>query len=714
MFYIQRVKKAAFVILILGATLMRLHASQYISIIAAQPYRDSSITGITINDVQQLLKDACGCQVGFNDATAPVLIVLPHPSNLKPAEQNKWAKAASFPYRDYPVHDYSWKQYHQNNQVILELKATTLQGISFGLYGLLQEKLGFKFYHPRNTIIPHWAGWPLNGDFTFEGKPLFDKKGFHLHTQHHTELAEQLLDPTQPHALEDVREYINWLARNGQTYFEFCLLESIDRKAWPPYAKAFVDYCHQRGIQAAVDLSLHMIQQKTFQLYVGPAAKKKQIEKNLQWLMAADWDFINMEFSTAEFIAGNYRKKEGLRQYIISWLAKNSHTKLMGRQHVVKHENEQGAKRKGFDWDSASIALDRRRGVLSHTVMFYSMTEPHAPVYENENQRHQFQFLLHENKIRETWYYPESAYWITFDNSMPMLLLPYLSARLSDIDTCVAYNIPGHVTFSSGWEWGYWLIDWSIARWSWQYSTDGKAQQRTPTMYTEELMSSAKEKQAFNAALDLQQEYLKDKDMMRWMTAMTITDEIGIKALNDEYHPRPKTPYKYLQRKATQQELDSVREHVLPLLNQFADKSFNLCEALDTINGNAVVQEFKDGICITGLRAAHRSAVLEYILGVRENRLKKEKVDYSGKLEAAELYRMTAQKVVQGREQHYRYPLDLIAGNKWDHTSYHFGYLYPAHYLHFWHREEEEARKNKYSPLFMNIWNMWRIAGIIN
>ena len=687
--------------------------AETISIIASQALRDSSITGIALDDVQELLTEACGCKVTYNDATAPVVIILPAANKLKPKELNPWAGAATFPYKNYPLHNYSWKQYHQNNQTMLELQATSLQGISFGLYGLLQEKLGFKFYHPRNTVIPKWSSWPLSGDFTFTANPLFDKKGFHLHTQHHTELAEQLHDPAMPKALDDVKEYINWLARNGQTYFEFCLLESIDRKEWPAHAKAIVDYVHQRGMLAAVDLSLHMIQQKTFQLYKGPAAKKKQIEKNLKWLMTADWDFINMEFSTAEFIVGNYRKKEGLRQFIIKWLGENANTKLMGRQHVVKHENEQGAKRKGFEWDSASIALDRQRGVLSHTVMFYSMTEPHAPVYENENQRHQFEFLLREHKIRETWYYPESAYWVTFDNSVPMFLLPYLNARLSDIDTCVKYGIPGHITFSSGWEWGYWLFDWSIARWSWQYTTDGITQKRTPTMYANELLTEG-EQQLFGNALNLQQEYLKDKDLMRWMTAMTITDEIGIKALNDEYHPRPKTPYKYLQRQATQTELDSIKNAVLPLLTAFANSSFNVCEALDTAKGNEVIKELKDGICITGIRAAHRSAVLEYIIGQRENKLKKEKIDYAGKLEAAEVYRMAAQKIVQQREQHYRYPLDLIAAKKWDHTSYHFGYLYPVHELHFWHREEEEARKNKYSPLFMNIWNMWRIAGIIN
>jgi hypothetical protein len=108
-----------------------------------------------------------------------------------------------------------------------------------------------------------------------------------------------------------------------------------------------------------------------------------------------------------------------------------------------------------------------------------------------------YRFLLAEHQKRETWYYPESAYWITFDVSVPMLLLPYLKARLTDIDSCAAHHIPGHLTFSSGWEWGYWLVDWSIARWSWQHTFNGEKQYRFPEMYAQELLPD-KGTQAFH------------------------------------------------------------------------------------------------------------------------------------------------------------------------------------------------------------------------
>ncbi|MBS1596387.1 MAG: hypothetical protein JST90_18895 [Bacteroidetes bacterium] len=701
---------ALFSVLILVVSVFA--AGPTVSIIAPRSVLDSSITALTIKDAQQLIGQACGCEVTLNDNSARVQIVLPEIKASEANKLNRFAEKATFPYRNYPSHDYTWKIKPGGPHVVYELSATSWQGVSFGIYGLMQEHLGFKFYHPRRTIIPHLEkGWQAENEMTLSGHPLFDKKGFHLHTEHPIELTEQLMDGTQPHALEDVKEYLDWLVRNGQTYFEFCLLNDVDRDVWIKHAKAFVDYGHSRGLIMAADLSLHMIQQKTFQLYGGPGNKSKQIEKNLAWLLQADWDVFNMEFSTAEFIAGNKSKKEALRLQVIQYLRDHSHTKLMGRQHVVRHENEMGDKRKAFQWDSATQALDKERGVLSHTVMFYDMTEANAPVYENKNQRHQFQFLLDQMKQRETWYYPESAYWVTFDNSIPLTLLPYLSARLSDIDTCVKYNVPGHITFSSGWEWGYWLFDWSIARWSWQYTYNGHEQKREATMYVRETTSWANEGRV-NEALKLQQQYLKDSTLMKWMTAMTITDEIGLKALNNEYEPRPQWPYKYLLRKANDSILTAVRSRILPQLKAFAEGSEKIVEGLSK-SQDSISQELRDGIEITGLRGWHRYYTLSYILAKREAKLKHQKFAGDSLLVHATAIRTKAQEIVNRRQQHYRYPLELIAAKRWDHTSYHFGYLWLASNLHLWHREEEEARRNKYSPWFMNVWNVGRIAGFI-
>ena len=710
-FYLQGVKKYGPVVI---AILLFAHgfAQPSVSIIAPKDLLDNSITAITIADVQQLLGQACGCEVSVNDTSAKVLLMLPAVNKDSALRLNRFAQQATYPYRNYPEHNYTWSISKPDGRIFYTLSTTTWQGVSFGLYGLLQEHLGFRFYHPRQTVIPHWEyGWPIETANSFSGTELFDKKGFHIHSQHPLELTEQLLDPTAPNALADIKQYVDWLVRNGQNYFEFCLLNSIDKKTWPAHAKQFVDYAHSRGILAGADISLHMIQQKAFQLYGGPINRKKQIEKNLAWLLQANWDYLSMEFSTAEFIAGNTGKKEELRQYIIAWLLKNSQTKLTGRVHVVKHV-EVRDKHKNEVADSPAAALDKQRGVLVHTVMFYDMTEPNAPVYENKNQRHQFEFLLTQIKERETWYYPESAYWITFDNSVPMFLLPYLSARLSDIDTCVKYGVPGHLTFSSGWEWGYWLIDWSIARWSWQYSHDGQKEIRTPTMYADQMSNTTGAAQMMVKELGLQQNYLKDSALMQWMTAMTVTDELHIKGLSNAYEPRPAWSYKFLESKATDSIIAIVRKETLPKLTAFGEKTRAQTASLKR-GQDSVLDEWMDGIEITGLRAIHRYYILKYILDRREAAIHRTQYDGNLLLQKAADTRMLAQEIVNRRQQHYRYPLASIASKRYDHTAYHFSYLYMASNLHFWRREEEQARRNNYSPFFMNVWNIGRIAGVI-
>jgi hypothetical protein len=130
-------------------------------------------------------------------------------------------------------------------------------------------------------------------------------------------------------------------------------------------------------------------------------------------------------------------------------------------------------------------------------------------------------------------------------------------------------------------------------------------------------------------------------------------------------------------------------------------------------NNDPIAAEWRDGIEITGLRALHRYYTTQYILLRREAKLHRQPFKGDVLLQQAGTIRMQAQEVINRRQLNYRYPLSLIAAKRWDHTAYHFGYLYLASNLHFWLREEEQARKNKYSFLFMNVWNVGRIAGVI-
>jgi len=596
-------------------------ANMSISIHAAEKVITQSISNLAIKDVQQLLSKACDCKVSVNKPKANIQINLPEPSLDSFYKIIHQKGSNGVPYFYYPNTAFEWLVIEKENQLHLNLNTQSYEGIAAALYALLQEQLGFRFYHPKEMIAPEWDTFPIKPGWTFAGKERFVKRGFHLHTMHPIELTEALLDPKFPNGLTLVKEYIDWLARNGQNYFEFNLLRTVHLETWIPYARQFTDYAHQKGIIMGLDISLHMIQQKAFMLYKLPPksfkAKSKQVLHYLNILQKANWDVYNIELSSTEYTKGNDKRREKLLKLILGWAADNQ-TKIMGRAHVVK--TEKGV----LNYSASSDVEDEERGVMIHTVMFYQIDEEKAPVYGNENLRHMLDLMNKEQQHRETWYFPESTYWVTFDNSVPMFLLSYFSARLNDILLMEKKGIIGHLTFSSGWEWGYGLIDWSIARWSWDYG-----QPTSPIDVFNLLFENERIAEGVTELLSLQNEYLKEKELIRYLVAQTVSDEVP-KMFSLEFHPTPKWRYKYLFRKAPKTVLDSLRKEVIQPLKQFYEKSDSLLNTLSSIKiKNKKVQpalnELIDGLKITALRAKHRLHCLKSIHQNRIDKLNKSK-----------------------------------------------------------------------------------------
>lgn len=670
-----------------------------------------------IADVQDLLSTACNCNVVRNDPSAQIHLVIMEPRYPSQAEPIDFSKGRPYPYFKIPDHQYTWESKPNDTQTHLTLKSPSYEGLANGLYGLLQEKLGFYFIHPRETVYPCFQEWPLNSTFEFQGIPRFDKKGFHLHTQHPTELTEALHDPSSIDGQEMIREYILWLARNQQNFFEFCLLETVEIENWIPYATSFVNYAHERGVLCSVDLSLHMIQQHAFKLVEFPPKNfqrfEKQIDHRLDLLLSAGFDFINMEFSIAEFVGGFEKLRHRLRKYIVQKINSHPGVKLIGRTHVVKPEDEIGGKKKAKE-----VAIsDPERGNLIHTVMCYSLTDSSAPVYELENFAHLKDLLASENKVRETWYYPESAYWITFDNSIPMFLLPYLTARYEDIQTVQQMGIPGHITFSSGWEWGYWLIDWSIARWSWEFRENGTTQAQGPLMGIEDLFPGREIKNRFLNLLEIENHYLIKRNTLRLLCPHSFSDGLPM-GLNKQFQPRPEVYQEELAKSPGHRSDSIVLEWIGELYNLYnAMKPHS--EALKTIPETVPAYNYEGRRALL-LRELYLSCAVfvNYIEhryhtfnAFRQGMSNKGK-DLSPHLENAENVRARSQVMVDEMELKYRYLVSLIGRRHKSFTSYPYGYLYPVSSLHFWRRHEEQLRLWEFNdPFMMNIYDPARIAG---
>jgi hypothetical protein len=686
-----------------------------LSVISGQGNVNNKISAQAISDVISLLKKACNCDVSINNKKAEILLVLP---DLDPSKaQNPAKNDKEYPLLKYPEHSYSWSSKRVGSQIELKLNTESFEGISFALYGLLQEQLGFYFYHPKQQVIPEIKNWPLSEKFSWSAIPKFPKKGFHLHTMHPIELTEALLNVNYPNGIQEIKTYIDWLARNQQNYFEFNLLESIDRKKWVNYIKEAVDYAKSRGIIMGIDISLHMTQQKAFMLYKNfPASflsKEKQISKNIEYLAEAGFDVYSVEFSTTEFTPGNIKKKKKLQLFLGALLDQKG-AKLFGREHVVQKDKMlKGKKQKEYVMSADEKSLDQKRALLVHTVMFYNIFEDKAPVYKNSNLKHMLDIYKKESTIRETWYYPESAYWITFDNSVPMTLLPYLKARLDDINLMDSLGAEGHLTFSSGWEWGYWLTDWSIARWSWEHSFNGKIQKNTYMQYFAQISELSHNLKVFNSILDLQQDFIKDKELIRYLSPLTFSDELP-SFIKLELQPRPLYNNKYLSKKALPYQLDTLKKNAIEPLLRFADSTEYILNSYKNQN-NDIEEELRLGLYITALRARHKANVMSYYIDKREAGIKKQKfTDVNNRLATAAKIREQALELVKKQEKFYRYPNKLLSETYKSKTAYNFGYLYTVNNLHYWKREEEQARKAKYSPFFMNIMDVWKIMGLKN
>ncbi|HYC27186.1 MAG TPA: hypothetical protein VEB42_00200, partial [Chitinophagaceae bacterium] len=159
------------------------------------------VVQLCIKDIDTLLEKA-GVIVDLNSAEASKYDV--HLSASLTAK-NAIKRQVDFDVLETEPGGFSWIGEKTETSYRMHLDAASAKGISNGLYGLLQDKLGFSFYHPRNMIVPEITAWPLQENFEWKAEPRFNKMGFHIHTMHPLELTQPLLDHTFPNGEEMIK-----------------------------------------------------------------------------------------------------------------------------------------------------------------------------------------------------------------------------------------------------------------------------------------------------------------------------------------------------------------------------------------------------------------------------------------------------------------------------------------------------------------------------
>lgn len=686
-----------------------------IGIQAAQSLLVSPPARLAVEDTVVLLRKTFpGAEITINRADVDVRLVLPDMKGSSSFTQAaRIHQPFSFPRLPAPDSSYIWKSARTAGVTVVRLTAVSPEGVACGLYGLLQEKLGVRFVHPRQTIIPAYHAWPLPALFTFSGTPRFRQRGFHIHTLHPVELTEQLNDPTTPNAFEDVSAYLDWLARNDQNVFQFFLLRNINRKEWINHARRIVAYAHQRGIRCGVEISLAMLQQQAFQTVTLLRAYPpywQQVDETLAWLFQTPWDFVTLEATMGEYLPSLTNLLPTVQTNFERLVMERYNARLLYATHVIGQ--------------TVRRPLNPASGILIHTVMCYSISEPKAPVYGNRNQRFMLEAARVEAKHRETWYWPESSYWVGFDSPVPLLLLPYLDSRWEDMEVMTRIEVTGHLTFTSGWEWGYWLVDWSIACWSWRYTDNGQVRTTSPLSRLAELIPDPVLAANWRKALCLQNYFLKDRELLRYMAALTAFSELPF-PLNRSFQPEPAFRYAWLLHNASDMVAESVLRGPVQDLESYAAAmeiiTFRLVERISCLRQSApefilyepLAEELVTGLQVSALRARHRALTLRALLAKRNAHGlfsgKSSECEYF--LSQAEMVRWEALVLVRNQETRYRYPVELLAQRRSSLTAYPFGYLYPASVLFFWEREEQQIRHDRFDPFFMNLWDIRKISG---
>jgi hypothetical protein len=226
-------------------------------------------------------------------------------------------------------------------------------------------------------------------------------------------------------------------------------------------------------------------------------------------------------------------------------------------------------------------------------------------------------------------------------------------------------------------------------------------------------------------ALALQNDYLKEKELLRFMSALTPFSELP-HPFDKPFQPDPGFRYGWLLNEATEAEAAQALTRPVADLETYAVRMgaiVNLLEKkVDQLQGTGqigeiqfrLLAELERGLQVTALRASHRALTLRALSAKRREHAGR--IDHSRDsgllLAQALLVRQQARTLVQLQEGNYRYPVKQIARRHTSMTSYAFGYLYPASDLFFWEREEEQVRHERFDALFMNLWDMRRTLGV--
>lgn len=564
-------------------------------------------------------------------------------------------------------------------------------GLEFGLYALLEQQ-GIRYFHPEETFIPASAPATLTVK-SVTATPSLPHRGFHLHTVHPIPMLAAL-HFTGKLNQQLVDDYLRWLVRNRQDYLQWALIKVPDMEGARTEARYAVDRGHALGIQVGINPLLWSgglsDLQNGYALF--PASDpdwKTTLHASLDWLLQVPFD--RLDVALGEF---QQSSDTGLVQWIDETQAYVAQISPSTQVMWTSHVGDVGVSPNyGVYYYFVPQFCSAQVGLFVHTVMLYDLNGP-APCYNQTDFHLQRDFLLQELSQRPTWFFPESAYWLTTDSPIPYFMSGYLVGRSNDLAYLAksAPGLQGHVTFTSADEWDYWLTDYLVAHET--YDGPQPLDAFLADTFAPLGPGGVDLGHAVASEATTQWSDLVGRALLPYVAGEDGTDKLGYQS--GIYNHAPRVPFTTIMAMSAA-DLDAFESGTLADVKALATHERSALAQVQALSGELDAsadgwrQELADGLEINALRAEHSAAMYEAAIAAARSKLDGQDRSAEIAQDQAQARAATAQAavVVARREPHYRYGTQELASGK-NPTEYPYGAEYHAHTLELWTSQEDD------------------------
>lgn len=594
---------------------------------------------------------------------------------------------------DVPEDGHALKRIDDGDRATIVVAARDRRNLAHGTYALLEE-LGARFFHPRHELIPPLDGPRLPTALDRQRSSPFELRGTQLHTLHPLEYNPALLSD-DPADLRDAELFVDWLLKTGQNHLQWFLMKTIPTPQWQARAAEIAAYAHARGVTvgAVVHLWEGASLQNGYSLLVEDTDGFPELEARIDEIMVVPFDGI--ELGLGEFLANDPAQILEWLNHATAYVADTYPTTTLSIVNHVGNYPELYVELDGEELFYYHVPgrADPRLVNTVHTVYWYDLYRPQG-AYGHEDFFLQREFLFEELAERRVRYMPESAYWVSADIDVPAFLPEYLKGRHLDIQGLARdpqeRGLPpldGHVMYSSGHEWGYWLTDYLAARMLWE--PEAPLSSFLGVFAAPFGACAADVGGGLERFIDLQDRVLFEGKLIPYVAAEDLHDDLGAAA---GYVTIPaRVPFETVRGmddaaraafdRDVVQALDAAADEAQEIEDDVAARCARADETLAPW-----CDELVDGIAVTKLRMRHSAllyrAVLQAVAGDD---------GHEATFAAAQAVTDEAAVVIARREQGYRFDAPLLAAEFDNETRYEFGLLHQASTQCLWRRQEDQV-----------------------